>query len=54
MKKYPHQRVNHEKYDRFVDVYSFEDGENIFFDITVLFKHISGAKEDSSEKKNAE
>ncbi len=51
MKKYPVQRVNHEKYDRFIDVYSFEDGQTLFFDITLLFKHVSGEKEDPAEKK---
>lgn len=54
MKKYPVQRVNHEKYDRFVDVYTFEDGQSIFFDISLLYKHISGLKEDSSEKQSVD
>ena len=50
MKKYPVQRVNHDKYGRFIDVYSFEDGQTVFFDISILFKHISGEKEETTEK----
>lgn len=45
LRKYPKERVNQEKYSRAYDVYSFEDGTQMFFDITIPFTHISGEKE---------
>lgn len=40
-KKYPSDRINHEKEGSCFDIYSFPDNSKIFFDISIPFVHIS-------------
>ena len=39
LNKYPESRINHEKNCRFYDIYTFQDGSNLFFDVTRLFEY---------------
>ncbi|EKD27131.1 MAG: hypothetical protein ACD_79C00862G0005 [uncultured bacterium] len=39
-KKYPIDRINQEKNERYYDIYVFQDNEKMYFDVTVLFKYI--------------
>lgn len=41
-RKYPIERVNHEKYGKCIDIYTFEDKTNMFFDISIPFTAVSG------------
>jgi hypothetical protein len=54
LKKYPKDRTTHEKNDKVYDIYTFENGENLFFDITLPFMHSVRHEEKSVNKRKRE
>jgi len=43
-KKYPTERVSHEKHGKVYDIYTMEDQKRLFFDISIPVFHVAGEK----------